>query len=159
MQVIAHCIFCDDIRYELQSKVSIIGCYGSQLIVPQPFPFVMPKFCIMVEIRFPVERLSAAKLLVFQPDNDDPVYALDLPADPDGFDPTSVFPDYNKLRSTQDIQPCRVAQVPLTFAPFVFAKAGYLRVRLQYKEETFRVGAIEIVSSAAPTPTQVSSTA
>lgn len=37
--------FCDDIRHEIGSKVSLIGCYAGDMIVPV-FPITLPKLCI-----------------------------------------------------------------------------------------------------------------
>ena len=37
-------VFCDDIRYELDGKVSFMGVYQSVMFVQEEFPFVLPKF-------------------------------------------------------------------------------------------------------------------
>lgn len=41
--------FCDDIRYEVGNKFSLIGCYSGELI-SETMPIVLPKFCASVSI-------------------------------------------------------------------------------------------------------------
>lgn len=57
--------FCDDIRQEVGNKLSIMGIYGANLIVPS-FPTVLPKLCCVFNVRVPanaVPRHVAFKLL------------------------------------------------------------------------------------------------
>lgn len=37
--------FCDDIRHEIGGKISLIGCYAGDMIVPV-FPITLPKLCL-----------------------------------------------------------------------------------------------------------------
>ena len=57
----AHCHFCDDIRYELGNKTSLIGLYGGEMYVSS-IPSVIPKLCFFVlfatGIDNPVKALS-----------------------------------------------------------------------------------------------------
>lgn len=50
----AHCYFCDDIRFELGGKVSLVGVYGGAMNVYPPPPagqsFALPKLCIAAEV-------------------------------------------------------------------------------------------------------------
>lgn len=39
-------VFCDDIRFELDGKLSFIGVYVNDLIVNGPFPMHIPKFAL-----------------------------------------------------------------------------------------------------------------
>ena len=52
---IATAIFCDDIRQEVGGKMSFMGCYQSELIVPST-PVVLPKLCIMATVTTPIAR-------------------------------------------------------------------------------------------------------
>ena len=47
--------FCDDFRQEIGNKFSLMGCYGTDLYVPQ-FPITLPKLCVFVYVRTPKER-------------------------------------------------------------------------------------------------------
>ena len=42
-------IFCDDIRHEVGNKVSYMGVYNGQLLVPQ-FPTLLPKLVVVTSV-------------------------------------------------------------------------------------------------------------
>jgi len=48
-------LFCDDIRYETEGKLSFIGVYSGGLFVPA-FPVTLPKLCLSVKIVTPAEE-------------------------------------------------------------------------------------------------------
>lgn len=57
--------FCDDVRQEVGNKLSIMGIYGANLIVPS-YPTVLPKLCCVFNVRVPasaVPRQVVFKLL------------------------------------------------------------------------------------------------
>jgi hypothetical protein len=45
-------IFCDDIRHEINGKVSLMGMYRGEMFVPD-FPITLPKICAFFELRLP----------------------------------------------------------------------------------------------------------
>jgi hypothetical protein len=45
----AHSTFCDDIRHELGGKLTLVGIYAGDLLVPA-FPCVLPKLCLVLNI-------------------------------------------------------------------------------------------------------------
>jgi hypothetical protein len=47
-------LFCDDIRHEVGGKVSLMGIYGSHLLVPS-MPLHLPKLAIHFNIELPIE--------------------------------------------------------------------------------------------------------
>jgi len=51
----AYSVFCDDIRNELNNKISLMGIFGS-LMYLQSFPTVLPKLCAVVTASTPVDR-------------------------------------------------------------------------------------------------------
>ncbi|WP_133510302.1 DUF6941 family protein [Candidatus Thiosymbion oneisti] len=48
-------LFCDDIRHEMGGKLSFIGVYSGELLVPA-FPVTLPKLCLFVNIVTPAEE-------------------------------------------------------------------------------------------------------
>jgi hypothetical protein len=50
--------YCDDIREEKSGKLTLVGCYGSDLIVEKASDpvLVLPKLCAQIHIVTPVER-------------------------------------------------------------------------------------------------------
>lgn len=52
-----NCIFCDDIRYELGNKFSLIGIYSGEMFVDAPgLPFMLPKLATHIWITTPVDK-------------------------------------------------------------------------------------------------------
>jgi hypothetical protein len=47
--------FCDDVRVEVGNKLSFIGIYQSDLLVPT-FPTTLPKLCVVMMVRTPLTR-------------------------------------------------------------------------------------------------------
>lgn len=50
--IIVTAIYCDDIRSETGGKLSYMGAYNSDLVVPE-FPAQLTKLCIQVAVRLP----------------------------------------------------------------------------------------------------------
>ena len=47
--------YCDDVRQEVGNKISLIGCYGTDMIVGA-LPAFLPKLCVVVKLRTPVDQ-------------------------------------------------------------------------------------------------------
>ena len=50
-----HVVFCDDIRHEVGNKVSFMGCYQREMLVPVT-PLILARLCIFVTVSTPVAR-------------------------------------------------------------------------------------------------------
>lgn len=48
------CEYCDDVRQEMGNKFSLMGCYGSELVVSS-FPIVLPKFGALARAVTPID--------------------------------------------------------------------------------------------------------
>jgi hypothetical protein len=46
-------MFCDDIRRELGNKMTLVGCYGSDLVLDE-LPVALPRLCVMARVITPV---------------------------------------------------------------------------------------------------------
>lgn len=55
------CIYCDDIRNEVGNKLTLVGCYGADLVIERA-PVTLPKLCVLTKIftpaNQPFERLT-----------------------------------------------------------------------------------------------------
>lgn len=59
---------CDDIRQEVGNKYSLIGCYGSSMLV-NAFPVVLPKLCAFVRTYTAIDKpFSKLIIRVFRAD-------------------------------------------------------------------------------------------
>lgn len=71
-------IFCDDIRQEAGNKLSYMGVYGPNLIVPS-FPTTLAKLCCILSVRVPAK--SPPRHVVFKLLRDEEViFEADLTA-------------------------------------------------------------------------------
>lgn len=50
-----HGIFCDDIRHEINGKLSLIGCYSGEMYVPT-FPVTLARLCVHFNLSTPKEK-------------------------------------------------------------------------------------------------------
>ena len=60
--------FCDDVRHEIGNKYSLMGCYGSELILSD-IPAILPKLCVLVRAGTPLDHLF--ERLIFRVFSDD----------------------------------------------------------------------------------------
>jgi len=56
MNCVVAAIYCDDIRYEMGGKATLVGVYSGQLIVPK-FPAKLSKLCIYATVVIPIEMV------------------------------------------------------------------------------------------------------
>ena len=61
----AYCSFCDDVRLEAGNKLSIMGIYGGELVVPVA-PFVLARLCCVIGFLTPVENPVSSLSLVLR---------------------------------------------------------------------------------------------
>lgn len=65
----AFALFCDDIRQEISNKVSLIGIYGSHMLVSE-MPAKLPKLCVHFQIELePKEVPQKIQIFVKCDDN------------------------------------------------------------------------------------------
>ena len=148
MAVNGNTIFCDDIRQEVAGKISVMGIYGAELNVFSSFPTVLPKLCLVVMARFPLEQtITNPKLQIYLPEDDEtPSILLELPDWPVTKEQTEQkselpFPDALQLNSRFSFH---------TLSPFFIRQEGWLRVRVLTDEGRLKVGALKIKSTPNP---------
>jgi hypothetical protein len=54
-----HVVFCDDVRREIDGKLTLVGVYSSNLTVFGGFPAVLPKLCVVTWLNGPLADLTA----------------------------------------------------------------------------------------------------
>ncbi|MCC9001363.1 MAG: hypothetical protein LM549_01855 [Candidatus Competibacter sp.] len=141
-------LFCDDIRHEINGKLSYIGVYSGTLFVPV-FPVTLPKLCISVKIVTPAnEPLRSLTLRVLK---DDEILQEIV------FDKEQLVSASEVLVELSDEERRLRVQMPqflLAFSPLHLDKACTLRVRALADHEELRgVGLIiDQISTAADSP-------
>jgi hypothetical protein len=134
-------LFCDDIRFEMGAKMSVMGIYQTDLIVPPgvELPFVIAKFGILIKY---YERKDAFKddivLRVFLPGDatDAPTVAVPLPRAGLG----STVPPLYPLDEDQE----RVFSLtfPIVLSPMTVKQEGFVKVRAVCGDVTTKLGSL-----------------
>ena len=110
-------IFCDDIRHEMGNKLSFMGCYQSELLVPT-MPAVLPKLCIYVSAWTPKNKPFKTLTLRVVQDDDKELARIEIP--PDGLAESAQIQDETATRKT--------ISTAIVFSPFVIEKLTTLRL-------------------------------
>jgi hypothetical protein len=125
-------LFCDDIRHEINGKLSYIGVYSGGLFVPA-FPATLPKLCVSVKVVTPAdEPLCSLTLRVLK---DDEILQEIV------FDEEQLTPALGVFAELSDEERRLLVQMPqflLEFIPLYLEKACTLRVRALADHEELR---------------------
>ncbi len=141
-------LFCDDIRHEINGKLSYIGVYSGTLFVPV-FPVTLPKLCISVKIVTPAnEPLRSLTLRVLKDDETLQEIVFDEEQLASASEVSAELSDEERRLRVQ------MHQFLLAFSPLHLDKACTLRVRALADHEELRgVGLIiDQISTAADSP-------
>lgn len=135
-------LFCDDIRHEINGKISYIGVYSSQLFVPS-FPATLPKLCLSVKTVIPAdEPLQEFKLVVFK--DDDALQEIEL-------DKEQLAEASDSIEEKTE-EKAMVAQFMLVFSPIQFDDPCTLRVRVQTESGELRGVALKVDQATSSQP-------
>ncbi|MCR4303837.1 MAG: hypothetical protein NUV63_06370 [Gallionella sp.] len=116
-------IFCDDIRQEIGGKLSFMGCYQGELIVPMA-PVALPKLCLYATIWTPKDRPFKSLMLRVVQDDDKELARLEIPEV--GLAEVSLILDETATRKT--------VSTAIVFSPFAIEKPTSLRLMATTEE-------------------------
>lgn len=141
----AHAIYCDDIRTETSGKITIVGAYGSELMVEE-FPALLPQLAIYLTIWTPTA--NPFKSLVPRVYMDDEV----LHEDPHNTERMEKAfqresEKQREKRGNRSKHSRFEARQILRFVPFPFEKEGILRVLVETEAEILSAGAVVIAKA------------
>lgn len=133
---VAFCVFCDDVRAELGNKLSLMGLYSGDMIVPGPPPVGLPKLCVVVwittDIDDPMERVNVR---VLAPPDERERARIDFPSRG-----ATLHQEGATRMQTQAI---------IQMAPFPLEHEGFIQVMVETERETLRAGRL-MVKFAGP---------
>ncbi len=139
-------LFCDDVRYEVGGKRSLIGIYSGVLEVER-FPTILPKFVLSVRYSEAAgESELPVQFNIFVPGRTEALLTANVEK--------STIPS-RPLVSDQDVEQ-RMDMIPeFMLSPFPLTEAGYIRVRVKRGDETIKIGALEVrlASNSVAEPT------
>lgn len=116
-------IFCDDIRQEIGGKLSFMGCYQGELIVPMA-PVALPKLCLYATIWTPKDRPFKSLMLRVVQDDDKELARLEIPEE--GLAEVSLILDETATRKS--------VSTAIVFSPFAIEKPTSLRLMATTEE-------------------------
>jgi hypothetical protein len=126
--------FCDDIRQEIGQKFSLMGCYGSEMIIDK-LPASLPKLGILVKIFTGTDR-PFSHLLVRALMNDEILAELEIPV-------AKSADAFQKIASTTDLG--RVGlQAILVLSPLVVVEPCKIRIEAETEEGIIRGSYIKL---------------
>lgn len=130
--------FCDDIRYEVGNKHSLIGCYKQDLVVGA-FPATLPKLCAAVLVVTPVDR-PFEKLTISANLGDENLCELELQADQ-----LQAVKSEALIHAKTGMEKVAV-HCHLIFSPVMLNQAVTLRIEAITEDEIIKGNALQIRS-------------
>jgi hypothetical protein len=135
--IFGYTIFCDDIRQEINNKISYMGIYQDEIIVPS-IPFVMKNFCMIIKyVQSRNIEKKPLKVMVYFPDDEEkPHWEVSIP-----FDQIDVPIQNNIDREDSRIQ----IEIPVQFSSLILTKTGRIKIRLNRGDsEILKLGSIMV---------------
>lgn len=132
-----------------------MGVYNGLMVVPAPFPTVLPKLCILASYCRPYEgempRFDLLEFRVWLPGDlsDAPSFTMNVPYDNMA---ASQFTEAHFPFTDPDIDRVMRVSAPMFIQPFPIRESGYLKVRAFVDGEITKVGALRINSAVASAP-------
>lgn len=125
-------LFCDDIRQEVNGKVSFIGAYSAALFV-SAFPATLPKLCLSVKVISPADDpLGSLTLRMFRGDD----VLQEIVVDEEQISKATELVE--ELSEEEKKDRLQMAQFMLVFSPIQFESACTLKVRIQTEDGELR---------------------
>lgn len=132
-------IFCDDIRYEIDQKVTFVGCYNTAMQLHAALPLVLPKFGFGITL-WQRRRVATQDFVVN-------IYLPD-----DGTEPSSV-----QLRppvGQYEFPPMEDTEFAVMgfnsiVSPLTLKAPGAIRVRAEIGDKEYRLGSLRIIGPPA----------
>lgn len=139
--VFGHTIFCDDIRFEADGKMSFIGSYGGAMTVHAAFPAALPKFGFAVTLwqAVQVARKDFVVKIFLPGDDEEKAPPIEMRGDP------NAIPDPGPEAKFL------VASMQFLSAPLVLKSPGVIRSRALIDGKLYRLGSLSVSQGPIPT--------
>jgi hypothetical protein len=151
--IYGYSIFCDDIRVEIDGKLTFVGSYGGRMYVNAPFPVTLPKFAISVIFQQAKELfIPNLGIWIFLPGDSD-----DHPSIQGVFTEHSEGATLKHLEQAPQLPsdiPARYVGITsnMTLQNLVLKEAGTLSVRVLRGDDLHRVGRLAVLQGVLPPP-------
>tara|TARA_R110002110_G_scaffold376568_2_gene586669 strand:- start:178878 stop:179309 length:432 start_codon:yes stop_codon:yes gene_type:complete len=141
-------VFCDDVRYEVSNKFSLIGIYQENMVFHANPPVLVPKLCtsfwLLSDIDDPIKHFCARVLLTSSGVDDVELVRYE-------------FAEMPPLPTDKDDARKSILRGTLAFGPFAIESVGYIEVWCETERDDIRAARlrVEFESSDQPLETQV----
>ncbi len=132
--------FCDDIRHEINGKMTLIGCYGAELIFTANAPENLPTFAALINIRIPTNyNAEKIRIYVIKEEEEEITEILN----------TEISLEKTEELETKDQKNVEVMNaliLPCMWSPMPFKGNGFVKVRAVFDEKKeVKLGALRIL--------------
>jgi hypothetical protein len=131
-------IFCDDIRLEIDGKVTYVGAYTSGiLLVKTDFPVTLPKFCVAIFFNQKKGLFKPSlRIQIYLPGDTDEKASIE--AEVTAQEPPSIGNPENREYTMFGSN--------MVFAPFTIDQPGRIKVRILRDGVLHRMGNLRVLS-------------
>jgi sensor histidine kinase YesM len=135
--------FCDDIRYEVNGKMTLVGCYLSGLNFTGPPPGMLPTFAALVSLRIPLLfKFNSIKIRVTKEESEEisDIFMREIEAP----DETNKIPfrGWDKVKTEDRVL---MVETPIHWQSYSFSESCLLRVRAYFDDDMeIRLGGLSI---------------
>jgi hypothetical protein len=141
-----HTVFCDDIRFEMDGKLTFVGVYANGVMpTPADFPLTLPKFCFSLIFNQRKDLfVPSLGLRIFLPGDPEENSSIQAEVNGPQVPPSVGNPtdgEYSMIGSN------------LVLAPFTIEKPGRIRVRVLREGVLHRIGSLRVVPFTEAQPT------
>jgi hypothetical protein len=136
-------LFCDDIRQEIAGKVSLIGVYGSDMILPVDFPATAAKLCVhitYVEVTNEFQGNLSLKISMKTNDSDNLIHTEEIARQ----DIISTLHPNAQLLIGEDGERVNILRFHVVFTPLPIPEECFIKVRMTCGDVVTKMGALWI---------------
>lgn len=127
-------IFCDDIRFEIGGKASLMGCFGAELRTFGQAPIMLSSLAAFVSVRIPrsvaFQKLAVAVVADFG-DGQKEVARVEVPVE-------------TKKRDEIEAGQLLSVDIPFRLSPFIIEGEGFIRCRAYLDDIEVKLGSLRI---------------
>ena len=147
-EIFGHTVFCDDLRFELDGKITLVGSYNGTMLIRGEFPITLPKFAVSVFfLQSKAVYEPKLTLKVFLPGDSADAASVEVEVEP---------PPETPLFSNEEKANVGV-RANIIMSPLVINSPGAIKVRMQRQGQLHPIGSLAVVAvdatlSNAPPP-------
>jgi hypothetical protein len=144
-------LFCDDIRFEIDGKITVVGSYpASAIVINGDFPASIGKIGLLIRYTEDIGAFTSdPQLEVYFPGISEPVVKVELK-----MEASRKSAAEKKVPDGADLEVSAGGVFPIVVSPALFQEAGWIKVRLKVDGHSIKLGACEVVRSPIAIPSQ-----